>query len=69
MRLAKYMNEPIIYRIEHETSRMREFEEILRGRNMLCSGTQLLTKDQIWTKIKKLVEPLNADEVRKYLSQ
>ena len=48
---------------------MREFEEIFRGRNLLCSVTQLLTNDQIWTVNKKIVEPLNAEEVRKYLSQ
>ena len=63
------MDEPIVNRIENEASRLPAFEEILRGRNLLCAGTQLLTNDQIWTVIKKVVEPLNAEEVRRYLSQ
>ena len=69
LRIAKYMDEPIVNRIENEASRLPAFEEILRGRNLLCAGTQLLTNDQIWTVIKKVVEPLNAEEVRRYLSQ
>ena len=48
---------------------MQQFEQILRGTNLLCSGTQLLINNQIWTVIKKIIEPLNADEVWKYLSQ
>ena len=69
LRIAKYMDEPIVNRIKNEASRMPGFEEILKGRNLLCAGTQLLTNDQIWKVIKKIVEPLNAEEVRRYLAQ
>ena len=48
---------------------MPQFEEILRGRNLLIAGTQLLTNNKIWKVIKKIVEPLNAEEVRRYLAQ
>ena len=69
LRIAKYMDEPIVNRIKNEASRMPDFGDILRGRNLLCAGTQLLSNDQIWRVIKKIVEPLNAEEVRRHLAQ
>ena len=63
--IVKYMNDPIVNHIENKRCRMQKFEEILRGSYRLCSGTQLLTRYQIWTVIKKIVEPLKAEKICK----
>ena len=47
LRIAKYMDEPIINLIKHEANRIPDFNQILRCRTMLCPGTQLLTNDHI----------------------
>ena len=69
LRIVIYMDEPISNRIKNEASRMPDIEEILRGRNLLCAGTQLLNIDQILRVIKKIAEPLNAKEVRRHQAQ
>ena len=69
LRIAKFMDDPIVNLIKYEAICMPDFEVILRGRNLLCAGTQLLSNDQIWSAIKKIVEPLKEEEVRRHLAQ
>ena len=58
LRIAKYMDQILVNRIEDEANRMPESEQILNGRNLLCSGKQLVSNEQICKVIEKIVEAL-----------
>ena len=56
------MDEPIINRIEHQANCIPDYEQMLRGRTLLCTGTQLPTDNMIWSVIKNIVERVNAGD-------
>ena len=66
MQIAKFMDKPIVNRIKNEASLIPDLEEILNSRELLCLGTQLLNNDKIKKFIKTIVQPLNAEELRRY---
>ena len=68
LRIAKHMNHLVRNRIENEASMLPKYESILKGRSILDRGKQLLNNEQIWEVVKKIVEPISAEEVRRILS-
>ena len=62
LRIVKYMDEPIINRIKHQENCIPDYEPMLRGRTLLCTGTQLLNDNLIWSVIKNIVGRVNAED-------
>ena len=55
-------------RIENEANMLPKYEAILRGRSILDRGKQLLSNEQIWDVVKRIIEPISTEEVRRVLS-
>ena len=69
LRIAKHMDRLVRNRIENEANMIPKYEVILRGRSVLDRGKQLLSNEQIWDVVKRIVEPISAEEVKHILSQ
>ena len=69
LRIAKHLDKVVRNRIENEANMIPKYESILRGRSILDRGKQLLTNEQIWDILKRIIEPISTEEVRRVLSQ